>query len=233
MIESEGGNLTGSEQEILQSLQGSDHKVVDAPKKEAVKHKPKARPKSPRLEQVEEEKEVEHSVLLELKQSFGLGKVKKADIELNGTVFTLKPISSRWAGWSDSMAAALSKDLPEYNSKLDICLAAVCVDSISGTSIEEVFSEDNSKMAYSKLVDFLSDDSSFGLTREINLAYDKIIEPKVKVLSGLGIDEKIGKLIYRCSKCDFAMAHPKGKWFCHKDGTKLVEYKRDNDLPLA
>jgi hypothetical protein len=229
-------SVDNKDKEILQSL---GHKIVsvDEAKKETVKLK------EPLVQHPvkAQEKQVitENLVFRELQEKFGLSTIAKKDVIINDMTFTLRPLTARWLSWADATTLAtlgerdIRSILPEYEAKLKIHIAGCIVDKINGQPITEIFNEKNERQARAMLIDFLADDSKDQLASKIYSAYDDLIEPHAKILSSLDSLSAALKLqAYICPKCRYAQSYEDGEYYCHKDGTKLVAYKLEAELPL-
>jgi hypothetical protein len=244
------------EKELRQSdkdiLRGLNHKLVDTPKVEVPEMNlddvlpPPATPKAaspkappPNKKEPKEEGRTENRVLTQLRQTFGLEKIKRADVMFNSMVFTLKAISASWLSWADSYALLTVVDKAgnfnrlEYEATFKVYLASCYIEKIDGLSVTEVFGEEDEKAARIKLAHFLINESSDLLGKKIFEAYDDQIEPYAKITSGLE-QENENLATYECPKCNNVMPYEKQDkpYFCHKDGTKMRPFKMEDNLPL-
>jgi len=235
-------DLRQEDKDILKSL---NHTLIETPKVAMPETEmdlerelpPKAATKKPVAK--EPEANVENRVLTQLRQTFGLEKIKTTDVIFNNMVFTLKAISAAWLSWSDSYALLAVVDKAgnfnrlEYESAFKVYLAAGYIEKIDGLPVTEVFGNSDEKVARFKLANFLMNESSDILGKKLFEAYDAEIEPYAKVVSGL-TKEDDSMEAYECTKCGHIMSHEKRKetYFCHKDGAKMRRYKLEANLPL-
>ena len=235
-------DLRQADKEILKAM---NHTLIETPKVEMPPmdlDKPDAAPKqTPTQKKATAKEEVltENRVLIQLRQTFGLDKIKKTDVIFNSMFFTLKAINAYWLSWADSYAllAVVDKDgnfnRLEYEAAFKVYLSAGYIDKIDGLDIKEVFGEADEKVARIKLATFLMNESSDILGKKLYETYDAEIEPYAKVVAGLSKQEEaLGS--FKCPKCSNVMAYEKRDkaYFCHLDGTKMRPFKMEDNLPL-
>jgi hypothetical protein len=234
-------DLRQADKDILKAM---NHTLVDTPKvifekpvveAEQAQATPTEAPRKPKAEPPR----VENRVLMQLRETFGLEKIKRHDVMFNGMVFTLRAINASWLSWADSAALLYVVDKAgnfnrlEYEASLKIHLAAGYIEKIDGLDVTEVFGETSEKEARQKLATFLMRESSDLLGKRLYEEYDEKIEPLAKVTSGL--ENRTPDLsTYECTKCGNIMPYEKRDkvYFCHLDGAKLREYKLEANLPL-
>ena len=231
-------------QEDKEILKGLNHNLINTPAPAPAATPPppvQATPelKSPaKVTKVEKAVKKENLVLTQLRQTFGLEKIKRAETMFNNMTFTLKALTAHWLSWADSAALLSVIDIDgnfnrlEYEAALKLYLAAAYVEKIDGLPIIEVFGEQDEKAARVKFADFLLNESSDLLGKKLFDAYDQDIEPYAKVTSG--IIENPDMATYECTKCGHIMPYEKSEktYFCHKDGVEMKEYKLEANLPL-
>jgi hypothetical protein len=235
-------DLSGSDRDILRGL---NHNLVSAPtppqapvqKKIVAEEMVKNEVVKPPI-QVKREPiiKTENRVLTQLRQTFGLEKIKRTDVMFNGMVFTLKALTAYWLSWADSAALISVVDDEgkfnrlEYEAALKIYLAAAYIEKVDGLPVTEVFGEREEKPARTKLANFLLNESSDLLGKRLFETYDAEIEPFAKITAGM--DEAL--VTYKCTKCEYVMPYERSTetYYCHKDGAPMEEFKMEADLPL-